>query len=209
MAHRSNAEEVRIASRRAKVAALLVRGVVNQFEIARQLGMEASQQSTISRDMRAIKEQWRTSSLRDFDEAKGRELEKLEALEAEAWAGWERSKAERTSSRTRRMERPGPAAEPESGNSNGTAGATRLESALAELKKEQRDGSQAFLLVALKCVSERCKILGLHAPVRHRHGGDDTAPPVRHTQVTVEDVTEGEHLAEMYRRERFGESPQN
>jgi hypothetical protein len=207
MSRRSTAEEIRILSRRSKVARLILQGITNQYEICQQLGMEPGQRTTISRDISAIKDEWRASAVRDWDEAKGKELARLELLEAEAWAAWERSKAERTSSRTRRMERPGPAAEPGSGN--GTAGATRLESALAELKKEQRDGSQAFLLVALKCVSERCKILGLHAPVRHRHGGDDTAPPVRHTQVTVEDLTAGEHLAEAYRRERFGESGQN
>lgn len=138
----SNADQARIMSRRTKVAALLLRGTSNQYEICAQLGMEHSQQSVISKDIKAIKTEWRRSAVRDFDEAKGRELEKLEALEREAWEAWERSKLERTSSRTSKR-----------------SGAAPAES--AELKKEKRDGNPKFLDVVLRCIAKRCEILGL------------------------------------------------
>jgi hypothetical protein len=200
MAHRSNAEEVRILSRRAKVAALLLRGTTNQFSILAALGMEPNQQSTISRDIKAIREEWKASAVRDFDEAKGRELEKLEAIEADAWAAWERSRSERTITRTRRTEKPGQSPAGKDGKESGAL----LQSALAESRKEQRDGEQGFLAVALKCVQERCKILGLHAPVRHAHGGDSSAPPVKVERITAEDLFSAQQSAAEYRHERFG-----
>jgi hypothetical protein len=156
---KSNAEELRILSRRAKVATLLLRGETNHYDITRQLGMEESQRSTISRDITAIKAQWRQSSLRDFDEARGRELEKLELLEKEAWEAWERSKQERESSRAKRRFKPPPP--PAEGQQPAPASEEASET---ELTKEKRDGTPAFLEVVLKCISKRCEILGLNAP---------------------------------------------
>src|SRR5436190_23722016 len=86
------AESLRIMSRRTKVAACILRGTTNQWEILRQLGMEPRQRSTISRDIKAIKEEWKAARVRDLDEALGRELAKLDHLEREAWEAWERSK---------------------------------------------------------------------------------------------------------------------
>jgi hypothetical protein len=125
-----------------KIAALIVRGTTNQFEILRQLGMEETQQPLVSRDIATIKGWWKASAIRDFDEAKGKELARLDALEAEAWQAWERSKQPHESTRTRR--------------STG-----RTPSDLAELKKEQRDGNPAYLMAILSCVDRRCKLLGL------------------------------------------------
>jgi hypothetical protein len=141
---KSNAEELRILSRRAKVATLLLKGVTNHYDITHQLGMEDSQRSTISRDVTAIKAQWKESALRDFDEAKGRELEKLELLEREGWAAWERSQQERQSTRTQTNP---------SGN-------------VEETKKEKRDGHAAYLEVVLKCITKRCALLGLDSPIK-------------------------------------------
>src|SRR5262245_22827380 len=164
--HKSHAEEVRIYSRRSKVAALLLRGVTTQFEICERLGMEPGQRSTISRDVKAIKLEWRASAVRDFDQAKGRELAKLDALEKEYWEAWERSKAEKQSTRTRRRTRP--------------AGGGTATDDEAEVRKEHRDGNPAFLEGALRCVDKRCEILGLNAAKKVRHGGDEDAPPIRH-----------------------------
>src|SRR5262245_53581405 len=76
--------------RRKRVAALYIQGQ-SQARIAEQVGVA---QGTISYDLQAIRKEWLASSVRDFDEAKSQELAKLDHLEAEAWAGWERSCAD-------------------------------------------------------------------------------------------------------------------
>jgi hypothetical protein len=137
---RSTAEDLRILSRRCKVSELVLRGVTNQFDICQQLGMDSGQRSTISRDLAAIKEQWRKSAVRDFDEAKGRELDKLDLVEKEAWLAWERSKEEGSRKRT-------------TGDGE-------------ETTKEKRDGNPSFLEAVLKCIAKRCAILGLDSPLK-------------------------------------------
>jgi hypothetical protein len=140
---KSNAEELRILSRRSKVASLLVRGEMNHYEITRKLGMEESQRSTISRDIQAIKAEWRLAAVRNFDDAVGRELAKLDSLEAEMWAAWERSKTPREVTRTRHR----------------TGGKTAGDE--AERRKEHRDGNPQFAQMILSCIDRRCKLLGL------------------------------------------------
>jgi hypothetical protein len=137
---RSTADELRILSRRCKVSELILRGTTNHLEICQQLGMDPGQRSTITRDVAAIKEQWRESALRDFDEARGRELEKLALVEKEAWLAWERSKEEGSRKRTT------PDGE--------------------ETVKEKRDGNAAFLEAVLKCIAKRCALLGLDSPLK-------------------------------------------
>lgn len=144
---RNNEEALRVLSRRAKVARLVLAGITNQFEIAERLGLEKfSGQRTVSRDLAAVREAWKAAAVQALDEAKGRELAKLEAIEAEYWAAWERSKAPRESTRTRRR-----------------AGGERTTDE-AEVRKEQRDGNPRFLMGAERCVRLRCQILGILEP---------------------------------------------
>src|SRR4051812_36084473 len=48
-------------------------------------------QTTVSLDLRIIQKQWRESAIRDFDQLRARELAKIDFLEREAWAAWQRS----------------------------------------------------------------------------------------------------------------------
>ena len=84
---RNARETAQIAERRQDVVELFSKAW-SQPAIARELGIS---QPTVSRDLQAICKQWRESSIRDFDAARERELQKLEVLEREAWAAWERS----------------------------------------------------------------------------------------------------------------------
>ena len=84
---RNARETAQIAERRQDVVELFLKAW-SQPAIARELGIS---QPTVSRDLQAICKQWRESSIRDFDAARERELQKLEVLEREAWAAWERS----------------------------------------------------------------------------------------------------------------------
>jgi len=58
-----------------------------QYEIARELKLTQQQ---ISYDLKEIQRRW-MASLDDFDKAKGKELAKLDKLEAELWEAWGRS----------------------------------------------------------------------------------------------------------------------
>jgi hypothetical protein len=43
----------------------------------------------VAHDQAALLKGWRAAAVRDLDEAKGRELTRLDLMEAEAWAAWE------------------------------------------------------------------------------------------------------------------------
>ena len=77
-----------VAQRREQVADLYLQSWT-QMAIAEHFGVA---QSTISADLKAIQETWRQSAVRDFDSLRAIELQKLDRLEREAWAAWERSK---------------------------------------------------------------------------------------------------------------------
>jgi hypothetical protein len=141
---RTNEEALRVLSRRAKVARLVLTGVTNQYEIAERLGLDRIKgQPTVSRDLAAIKAEWKLAAVQALDEAKGREIARLEAVEAELWAAWERSKEERQSTRTRRR-----------------AGGQQMTDE-AEVSREKRDGNPKFLDAILRCIELRCRILGI------------------------------------------------
>jgi DNA-binding CsgD family transcriptional regulator len=76
-----------LMERRKRIASMYVTGK-NQWERARTVGVS---QGTVSNDLAAIREDWLASTRRDFDARKAEELAKLDQLEAEAWAAWERS----------------------------------------------------------------------------------------------------------------------
>jgi hypothetical protein len=60
-----------------------------QWEIAEQCKVT---EATISYDLGKIREQWRASTVRDFDEMKAQELARIDHLEATLWEAWEASK---------------------------------------------------------------------------------------------------------------------
>ena len=76
-----------ILRRRQQVAELYLQGQT-QMQIAEKLGVA---QATVSTDLTRVREQWRDSAVRNFDLAREEEIKKLELIEREAWAAWERS----------------------------------------------------------------------------------------------------------------------
>jgi hypothetical protein len=72
----SKAKMLGIAERRAKVAELLAEGK-RQCEIAAALGLPKMK---VSRDVRALEEEWKKQALQDFDEARGIQIARLEHL---------------------------------------------------------------------------------------------------------------------------------
>ena len=129
-----------INHRRETVADLYTQGW-SQMEIARHIGVT---QPTVSTDLKAIQKQWRESAIRDFDVLRERELKKLDRLEREAWAAWERSQK--------------PA---QSAVINVGGGGQKTQKRVAE-----QVGDPRYLEQVQKCIAARRALLGLDAPTR-------------------------------------------
>jgi hypothetical protein len=84
-----------IAERRAKVAELLKRGL-RQYQIVDALGLN---KLTVSRDIKAIEQEWRDAALLDFDAAKGLQIARLDHLYGKLCIDWEKSRQPRMSVR--------------------------------------------------------------------------------------------------------------
>jgi predicted transcriptional regulator len=139
---------------RAEVAKLYLRGV-GQYDIADQLGVN---QSTVSRDLKALQKQWQESALVDIDEMKARELAKIDELERTYWDAWVRSCED---------------AEVERQKKAGTVEEPRL-----EVTKEKRGqtGDPRFLSGVKDCINMRREIFGIDAPKKNELTGKDGTP---------------------------------
>lgn len=79
---RAKQQEIEREDRRRKVAAILLSGVTDQVQIAKQLGVS---QPTIHRDVKAIEERWRDQAAADIATAKGRALSQIHRMIAALW----------------------------------------------------------------------------------------------------------------------------
>jgi hypothetical protein len=105
--------------------------------------------STVTTDLKAIHQEWLASSLRDFDEAKARELARIDTIEMEYWEAWEKSKKEKKTTT--------------SGKETTDEG---LERKKASVRLEETPGDPRYLQGIQWCIDKRCKILGLDAPLK-------------------------------------------
>ena len=135
---RSSAE---LARDRRRIADLYLAGQI-QADIAEEIGVD---QSTVSRDLKALQVEWLASSLIDFDEAKAKELAKIDRLEREYWDAWEESKRDKETSITEKI-------------------ASEKPRDKAQIRREGQVGNPSFLAGVQWCIERRCKILGLDAP---------------------------------------------
>lgn len=149
MAHRKQFK-VLLGQRREQVAALYLRGY-RQRQIAEQL---KTSQSTISKDLKALHQEWKESRLHSMDEAKAAELDRLAEVEREAWEAWEQSKKDAVVYRTK-------------DGKDGTEKQT--------IRKGQV-GDPRFLERVQQVINKRCELLGLDAPTKsenkHIHSGE-------------------------------------
>jgi len=123
---------------RHNIGRMYLKGMI-QADIAKELQVS---QSTISREIKMLVEEWRVERAYDINEAKQRELAKVDALEIEYWEAWKRSQEDavtRTEGKT----------------SQGFVDTTRTEG---------QAGDPRFLDGVLKCIQKRCDILGVDAP---------------------------------------------
>lgn len=133
---------VKVESRRTDVARLYLRGK-SQQQIADELEVT---RKTVWSDIQAIRAEWKKERLDDAEELINIELAKIDQMEAEAWAAWERSK-QPTVQRV-------------------VLDADKEGAGYKKRVKTGQTGEPQYLAIVLKCCERRCKILGLDAPAK-------------------------------------------
>lgn len=143
-------EKLAILERRRNVARRYLRGEL-QWEIAKAFEVD---QGTISRDIKAIQEEWLKSAVMDLDALRAKELAKLDEIERCAMAAWIKSQenAEITKARMR---------------------GTDKDSAQTERTVKGQAGDPRFLDLVLKCVQKRCELFGLDKQPKNKATGDN------------------------------------
>lgn len=139
--HRTTAER---DAHRQRIAELYLRQW-SQLDIANELKIS---QPTVSRDLAAVQKQWRESAVLDMNEAKQRELARIDTLEREYWQAWEASKKDIVTTRQKGIKIEG----------------REVDVKEVTLEKRTSTGNPAYLAGVMSCIEQRCKILGLVAP---------------------------------------------
>lgn len=140
-----------------RISALYLKGK-RQADIAEELGVTQQQ---VSYDLKTIHKRWRESTTINLDEAKHRELDRIDLLEQTYWEAWERSLDERTKTRTER---------------NTTSGReNQISRDKASIEKETLLGNPAYLAGVERCIELRCKIIGVYAATKNVNVNVDLA----------------------------------
>jgi hypothetical protein len=124
---------------RNKIARLYIRGH-SLWDIVQELDLDGS---TVARELGEIRQEWVAASNCGRNEARARELIKLDRMESEAWLAWERS--QKPSTRDKRVEKNG-------------------EVVQHETVTQSRDGDPRFLAAAQRAIDRRLAIFGFIAP---------------------------------------------
>ena len=140
-----------------RITSLYLRGL-RQIDIATEIGLTQQQ---VSYDLKTIQTRWRTDTTINLDEAKQKELAKIDELEREYWQAWETSKGEKTKARQ----------EINGKDKDGKPNVTKQ-----VMEKDQMLGNPAYLTGVQWCISERCKLLGIYAPAKQEVTGKNGEP---------------------------------
>lgn len=161
MAGNERREPAQVDRDRKRIAELYLKRWL-QVDIAEELKID---QSTVSRDLAAIREQWRKSTLIDFNEAKARELARIDNLEMTYFEAWDRSLDPFKSKVIKAKGNPKTEEELKA-------------NAEQTLKTEDRNGDPRFLQGVQWCIEQRCQILGIYAAVKQEITGADNGPVI-------------------------------
>ena len=147
-----------ILERRKEVADLYVQGW-KQVAIAARTGVA---QPTICDDLKQIRIQWRESAIRDFDEARDLELQKIDRIEREAWS-----------------QKPTQSVVV-SGDGAGQQNRKSMKNQI---------GDPRFLDTVQKCIAQRRALLGLDVPAQVVvHTNDARRMTVEERQVRLDEI---------------------
>ena len=128
-----------------EISHLYLQGIT-QAEIGHRLGVTQPQ---ISYDLKVLRKRWLQSSVVNINEAKARELARVDHLECEYWEAWEKSK-----------------------NPVKTKGRKKVDGETIEttVQAETGTGDPRYLSGVQWCINKRCELLGLDAPSKHEIG---------------------------------------
>lgn len=135
------------AKDRAEIARLATFGAPTQRDIAEKMGLD---QATVSRELKAIRDAWAESAKADVAVIIAAELQKLDRLEVEALAEWERSKKDYTKK----------VVEDKPTGKGGSGGRS------AKIETGGQCGDPRYLNVLLGIQERRAKLLGTDKPAK-------------------------------------------
>lgn len=159
--------DVKVAARRRDVSDMYLQGY-KQVEIA---AKHRVSQQMISLDLQHIQREWLQSSMMDFNEAKSRELARIDRLEREYWQAWNRSLTEQVKTSKRAKDKP-----------------TGAEKEASEAR-ESRTGDERFLAGVRWCIEQRLKIFGVYANDKSQNDWrKEILDMLKTGKVTLEDV---------------------
>lgn len=119
-------------------------------------------QSSVHRDIRALRKEWLEHRLKNRDELIAEELRFLSFVQREALSEWKRSKTQPVQKRSSKSR--GLTPTPKAGEKVLTP--TSLLLVEQQLKEEQRLGDPRYLEILQGVSTERSRLLGLYAPVK-------------------------------------------
>jgi len=109
----------------------------------------------IGHDIQILHQRWIETQLLNMDEAKARELSRIDKLEMAYWDGWDRSLKTQETFEAEKVEDTQP----------GAKGTTQKFIKERSHKKEvTMVGEPRFLDGVARCIEQRCRILGIHEP---------------------------------------------
>jgi hypothetical protein len=141
---RPSAKKLAALARRERVAAGYLRGQT-QSALAVAEGVD---QGTVSRDLAAVREEWKSRAAEAFAERVAEELARIDGLERTAWEGWERSCKD---AQTRHVR---------------TEGAGDAKKTISEMTTRGQAGDPRFLERVGWCVEQRLRLIGGYAPAK-------------------------------------------
>lgn len=155
---RNATEKMRCLARRLWMAERLARGVRGCTALAAAYNAEHPD-TPITRgmawkDMARIREMWTEQAVAFITTATAEELAKLEAIEVEMWAAWEKSKRverKRMSKKTTPADADAP-------------GPAELAEQTLSIESEDTPGDERYMARIAWCMERRAKLLGLDAP---------------------------------------------
>lgn len=119
-------------------------------------------QPTVSRDIASLIEEWKLRSHAQIDEAKAKELARIDYLEVTYREAWERSLKEEK----RHTTRMGGTIVREVGSSESERRFIQETPTVQTIQTFERLGDKKFLDGVQWCIEQRCKLLGIDLPTR-------------------------------------------
>ena len=147
---------------RARIASM-VKEDHKQTEIAAELGLSPQ---LVSKEIKAMNEEWRFSHCGDVVDHKAREVERLNYLEGLLWECWDKSKEGKTTKQ--RWLLPGVTTE---ADPNPKPVPCRM-----SVTTENDPGDPRYMKAILDVAKQRCKLLGLYGPLPAKVMIEDDRP---------------------------------